>query len=52
MYEYYPGKPVNIHIQSLINIIQENNWEITPPKGMGKLTLFYGNEEWVVPIYV
>ena len=24
--KYYPGEPVNIHIQSLINIIQENNW--------------------------
>ena len=23
--KYYPGKPVNLHIQSLINIIQENN---------------------------
>ena len=26
---YYPDEPVNIHIQSLINIIQENNWVIT-----------------------
>ena len=26
---YYPDGPVNIHIQSLINIIQENNWVIT-----------------------
>ena len=25
---YYPGESVNIHIQSLINIIQENNWVI------------------------
>ena len=23
---YYPGEPVNIHIQPLISIIQENNW--------------------------
>ena len=30
---YYPGEPVNIHIQSLINIIQENNWVITNKKG-------------------
>ena len=30
---YYPGEPVNIHIQSLINIIQENNWVITTKKG-------------------
>ena len=25
MNTYYPGEPVNIHIQSCINIIQENN---------------------------
>ena len=31
--KYYPGEPVNIHIQSLINIIQENNWLITTKKG-------------------
>ena len=30
---YYPGEPVNIHIQSLINIIQENNRVITTKKG-------------------
>ena len=30
---YYPGETVNIHIQSLINIIQENNWVITTKKG-------------------
>ena len=24
----YPGEPVNIHIQSLFNIIYENNWVI------------------------
>ena len=30
---YYPVEPVNIHIQSLINIIQENNWVITNKKG-------------------
>ena len=42
---YYPGDPVNIHIQSLINIIQENNWVITIKKGKGKLPLFHGNGE-------
>ena len=26
MNKYDTGEPVNIHIQSLINIIQENNW--------------------------
>ena len=30
---YYPGEPVNIGMQSLINIIQENNWVITTKKG-------------------
>ena len=30
---YYPGEPVNIHIQSLINIIKENNRVITTKKG-------------------
>ena len=25
MNKYYAGEPVNIHIQSLINIMQENN---------------------------
>ena len=31
--KYYSGKPVYIHIQSLINIIQENNRLITTKKG-------------------
>ena len=30
---YYSGEPVNIHIQSLINIIQDNNRVITTKKG-------------------
>ena len=33
MNKYDPGEPVNIHIQSLINIMQENNWVITTKKG-------------------
>ena len=33
--KYYTGEPVKIHIQSLINMIQENNWEITTKKGQG-----------------
>ena len=33
MDKYYPGEPVNINIQSQINIIQENNWIITTKKG-------------------
>ena len=48
---YYLGEPVNIYIQSLISIIQENNWVITKKKGNGKLPLFCGNGEWVNPIY-
>ena len=31
----YIGEPFNIHIQSLINIIQENNRVITNKKGRG-----------------
>ena len=31
--KYFPGEPVNIHIQILINIIQEKNWFITTKKG-------------------
>ena len=30
---YNPGEPVNIHIQSLIYIIQEKNWVNTTKKG-------------------
>ena len=48
---YYPGEPVNIHIQSSINIILENNWVITTKKGKGKLPLFCGNGERVIPIH-
>ena len=35
--KYYPGEPVNIHIKSLINIFQENNWGINTKKGKGRL---------------
>ena len=31
--KYYPGEPVNVYIQSLINIIQVNSWLITIKKG-------------------
>ena len=41
--KYYPGESVNIHIQSLINLIQEKNWVIATKKGKGKLPLFCGN---------
>ena len=33
MKKYYPGEPVNINIQSLINIIQDENRVITTKKG-------------------
>ena len=49
--EYYPGEPVNIHILSLITIIQENNREISTKKAKGKLPLFFGNGERLIPIY-
>ena len=47
--KYYPGGPVNINIQSLTNIIQDNNWVIATKKGKGKLPLFRGNGERVIP---
>ena len=34
-----------------MNIIQENNRVITTKKGKGKLPLFCGNVERVIPIY-
>ena len=49
--KYYPDKPVNIHIQQLINMIQKNNWVITTKKGKGKIPLFRDNGERVNPIY-
>ena len=33
--KYYTGVPVKIHKQSLIIMIQENNWAITTKKGQG-----------------
>ena len=48
----YPDEPVNIHIQSLLNIMQKKNKVITIKKGRGKLPLFCGNGELVIPIYV
>ena len=47
--KYYPGEPVNIHIQKIINIIQDNNRVITNKKGRGKLSLFFGNRAQVLP---
>ena len=34
-----------------MNIIQDKNWVITTKKGKGKLPLFHGNVERVIPIY-
>ena len=51
MNKYYLGEPVNIHIQQLINIIQEKIWELPLKKGKGELPLFRGNVERVNPIY-
>ena len=31
--------------------MQENNWVITTKKGKGKLPIFCGNRERVIPIY-
>ena len=33
MKKYYPGEPVNIHIQLLVDIIQEKSWAVTTRKG-------------------
>ena len=30
--KYFPGEPFNIHIQSLINNFQDENWVITTKK--------------------
>ena len=51
MNKYCLGEPVNIHIQSLMNILQENNREITTKRGKSKLPLFSGNGERVITIY-
>ena len=50
--KYYPGEPINIHIQSLINTIHEKNWVITTKKGKGKLPLLCGNGERLISVYV
>ena len=51
MKKYYRGKLVHIHIQSLININQENKRVIAAKKVKGKLPLFCGNGERTIPIY-
>ena len=51
MKKYHPGEPVNIHTESLINIIQEKNRAIKTKKGKGKLPLFFVNGEQVITIY-
>ena len=33
MNKLYSGEKLNIHIQSLINMIHENNWVLTTKKG-------------------
>ena len=51
MNKYYPVEPENIHIQSLIHIIQENNRVNITNKGKGKLPLFSANAEQEITIY-
>ena len=51
MNKYYSGEPVNIHMQSLINIMKDNDWVIIAKNSQGKLPLFHGNGERVIPIY-
>ena len=43
MRKYYPGEPVNMHIESLINISQGYNWVIITKNGKGKSPLFRVN---------
>ena len=49
--KYYTDEPFNIHIQSFINIIKDNNRVVTTKKGKGTLPLFCGNVERLIPIY-
>ena len=51
MKKYYLYEPVNIYMQSYINIIRENNYVITTQNGKVKLPLFCGDVERVLPIY-
>ena len=39
-------------MQSLINIVREKIGQLTPKKGKGKLPLFCGNGEQVIPVNV
>ena len=43
MKKYHPVEPLNIHIKSLINIIQGNNWLINTKDDKSKLPLRCGN---------
>ena len=52
MKKYYPGGIFSIHLQLIINIIQNKNLVVTKKTGKGKLPLFHGNGEQVIPIYV
>ena len=47
----HSDEPFNIHMQSFIDIIQENNWVSTTKKGKGKLSVFCGNGEHIIIIY-
>ena len=51
MKKYYPGEPVNRHMKSLINTIQDRNRVITTKNGKVKLPLLCSNGERVIPIY-
>ena len=49
--KYYPGEPVNTHIQLLIYIILGTIVLLPPKKGKGKLPLFCGYGGQVIPVY-
>ena len=52
MNKYYPGEPGSIHMQSLINIMQENNWLIATQKRLRvNYQYFVVTYNGVIPIY-
>ena len=51
MKKYYPGEPVNIHIQIINKYYIGEKLLIATKKGKDKLPLFRGNGELLISIY-
>ena len=51
MKKYYPGEPVNIHIESLKILSGRTIGYLPPKEGKGKLPLFCGKGERLMTIY-